>query len=121
MGNFTFKILLLLPLYVLLGEILIHLYYKYFDFSFVVQVLLFLLWGVEVWWVLKTKKLPIPVLVSGFVVFYLAYIIDSSPSSKTYLGALWTVLYPYLLREYYLKSLNDDTAGTHEAGFSGGS
>ncbi len=115
MGNFTFKVLLLLPLYVLLGEILIHIYCGCFDFSFVVQVLLLLLWSMEVWWVLKTREMPLPVLASAFVVFYLAYIIDDPPSFRVYVSALWTALYPYLLREYYLKSLKENTTSTQEA------
>ena len=121
MDNFTFKLLLLLPLYVLLGEVLIHIYCKYFDFSFVVQVLLLLLWSVEVWWVLKTGDMPLPVLVSAFVVFYLAYVVDSPPNLRVYVGnALWIALYTYLLRRYYLRSLNNASANTQETSFSDG-
>ncbi len=116
--NFTFKLLLLLPLLLLLWDTFVNVYYRYFDFSFVVQVLLFLLWGVEVWWVLKTRNMPLPVLVSAFVVIYLGFVIDKPLEFKSYVSnILWAALYTYLLRAYYLKSLKENTDGTREAGF----
>jgi len=116
MNNFVFKVLLSLPLYILLGEVLIHVYYLYFDFSFVVQVSLLLLWGVEVWWILKNGTLPLPVLVvSAFVVFYLGLAVDSPIKLSVYVdNALWAVLYAYILVGYYRKSLKGNTASTEE-------
>jgi hypothetical protein len=105
-----------------LGEVLIHVYYLYFDFSFVVQVSLLLLWGVEVWWILKNGTLPLPVLVvSAFVVIYLGFAVDNPPKLRAYLSdALWAALYTYLLVGYYRKSLKGNTPGTGKASFSGG-
>ncbi len=120
--NFTFKLLLSLPLLLLLWETFVNIYYWYFDFSFVVQVLLLLLWSVEVWWILENGTMPLPVfLVSAFVVIYLGFAVDNPPKLSTYFSdALWAALYTYLLRRYYLRSLNNASANTQETSFSDG-
>jgi len=122
MSNFTFKLLLSLPLLLLLWETFVNIYYMYFDFSFIVQVLLVLLWSVEMWWVLKTGDMPLPVIVTAFVVTYIGFIVDSPLRLRVYVGnALWAVLYTYLLRGYHLRSSkNERTANTQETSFSSG-
>ncbi|WP_456367208.1 hypothetical protein [Thermococcus sp.] len=102
--NFMFTILLLLPLALLLFEALLNAYcWSYCGIlkpSLFIQLSLALLWSVEVWWVLSTKKLPTPVLVSSFFVFYLAYVVDNPPKLSTYLSnILWAMLYTYALKK----------------------
>ncbi|NJF25574.1 hypothetical protein [Thermococcus sp. Bubb.Bath] len=121
MSNFIFKLLLSLPLLLLLWETFVNIYYWYFNFSFIIKVLLLLLWSVEVWWVLKAKNMPLPVLASAFVIIYIGFVIDKPLEFKSYASnILWATLYTYLLREYYLKSLKEDSNGTREASFSSG-
>ena len=122
MDNFIFKLLLSLPLLLLLWDTFVNIYYWYFDFSFVVQVSLLLLWSVEVWWILKNGTLPLPVLVvSAFVVIYLGFAVDNPPKLRAYLSdALWAALYTYLLVGYYRKSLKGNTPSTREVSFSEG-
>lgn len=71
---------------------------------------------------LKTGDMPLPVfLVSAFVVIYLGFAVDNPPKLSAYFSdALWAALYTYILRGYYLKSLNERTANTQETGFSSG-
>ena len=111
MGNITFKVLLVLPLYLLSMEALIHIYAQSFDFSFVVILLMLLLWSVEVWWIFKngSEAMPLPVLlVSAFVAFYLSYVFDKPLTLSVYgKNALWAFLYTCILREEYLKSLKE--------------
>ena len=118
--NFTFKLLLSLPLLLLLWDTFVNVYYWYFDFSFVVQVSLFLLWSVEVWWILKNGTMSLPVfLVSAFIVIYLGFAVGNPPKLSAYLSdALWAVIYTYVLKEEYLRSLKENITSTHEAGFS---
>ncbi|WP_297437444.1 hypothetical protein [Thermococcus sp.] len=122
MDNFVFKVLLSLPLLLLLWDALVNIYYWYFDFSFVVQVSLLLLWGVEVWWVLKNSTIPLPVLiVSAFVVVYIAFVVDNPPKLNAYFSdALWAVLYTYLLGNYYQKSLKGNASSMGEVRLSDG-
>jgi len=87
MGNITFKVLLVLPLYLLSMEALIHIYAQSFDFSFVVILLMLLPWSVEVWWIFKngSEAMPLPVLlVSAFVAFYLSYVVDKPLTLSVY-------------------------------------
>ena len=120
--DFTFKLLLSLPILLLLWDIFVNIYYWYFDFSFVVQVSLLLLWGVEGWWITKNGTMPFPVLlVSAFVVIYLGFAVDNPPKLGAYLSdALWAVLYTYLLGNYYQKSLRGNASSTGEVRFSDG-
>jgi len=122
MGDFTFKLLLSLPLLLLLWDTSVNVYYWYFDFSFVLQVSLLLLWGVEMWWVLKTGNMSLPVfLVSAFVVIYLGFAVDNPPKLSDYLSdVLWAALYTCLLGEYYLKLSKRDSANMQEINFSEG-
>ena len=108
--NFTFKLLLSLPLLLLLWDTFINVYYWYFDFSFVVQISLLLLWGVEVWWLLKNGVMPLQViLTSAFVVIYLGFAVDNPPKLSAYLSdALWALLYTYVLGDCYQKSLKEE-------------
>ena len=118
--NFTFKLVMSLPLLLLLWDTFVNVYYWYFDLSFVVQVSLFLLWGVEVWWILENGTIPLPVfLVSAFVVIYLGFAVDNPPKISAYVSdALWALLYTYAVREGYLRSLEENTSSTQEASFS---
>lgn len=120
MDNFVFKLLLSLPLLLLLWDTFVNVYYWYFDFSFVVQVSLLLLWGVEAWWVIKNGTMPLPVLlVSAFVVIYLGFVVDNPPKLRAYLSdALWAVFYTYFFGEYYKKSLEENTSSRGEARLS---
>jgi hypothetical protein len=113
MGDFTFKLLLYLPGLLLLWESFVNIYYWYFNFSFVLQVSLLLLWGVTVRWVLKTRQMPAPVVASAFVVMYLSLVVDGiNPTLRTYLdNALWAGAYAYLLRAYHLKSGREQVQG----------
>lgn len=118
--NFTFKLLLSLPLLLLLWDTFVNVYYWYFDFSFVVQISLLLLWSVEVLWILKNGTMPVPVLLtSAFVVIYLGFTVDNPPKLSAYLSdALWAVLYTYLLGSVYRKSLKKNTTDTEVINFS---
>lgn len=109
MGN-IFKLLLSLPLLLLLWESFANIYYWYFDFSFALQVSLLLLWSVIIWWVIKTKEMPLPIVASAFVVVYLSFVVGSIDLSlRTYLeNALWAGAYTYLLRSYYMKWAKDN-------------
>jgi len=120
MNDFTFKLLLSIPLYILLAEVLIHIYYLYFDFSFVVQLSLLLLWSVEVWWVLKKGIMPLPVLLaSAFVVFYLGLVVDSPLKLSVYVNnALWAILYTYVLGDCYRRLLNKNATAIQGDSFS---
>ena len=109
MGNITFKVLLVLPLYLLSMEALLHIYAPSFDFSFVVIVLMLLLWSVEVWWIFEngSEAMPLPVLlVSAFAVIYLSFVVDEPLKLSVYgKNALWAFLYAYAIRNGYLRSL----------------
>ncbi|AHL23453.1 hypothetical protein [Thermococcus nautili] len=120
MGNLTFKVLLLLPLYLLSMEALIHIYAQSFDFSFVVILLMLLLWSVEVWWIFKngSEAMPLSVLlVSAFVAFYLSYVVDKPLKLSVYgKNALWAFLYAYAIRDGYLRSLKEAGENASMAG-----
>ena len=118
--NFTFKLLLSLPLLLLLWDTFVNIYYWYFDFSFVVQISLLLLWSMEMWWLFKNGTVPPPVLLtSAFVVIYLGFAVDNPPKLGAYLSdALWALLYTYVLGDCYKKLSKKTTASTQEASFS---
>lgn len=118
MGSFTFKVLLLLPLLLLSWESFVNIYYWHFDFSFVLQVSLLLLWSFTVWWVLKTRQMPAPVVASAFVIMYLALVVDSmSPGIGTYFdNIIWAGAYAYLLRSYYMEWARGGVSGGDERG-----
>ena len=118
--NFTFKLILSLPLLLLLWHTFVNVYYWCFDLSFVIQVSLALLWGVEVWWILKNGTMPLSVfLVSAFIVIYLGFAVDNPPKLSAYLSdVLWAMLYTYVLKEEYLRSLKENITSTREVSFS---
>ena len=122
MGNITFKVLLVLPLYLLSMGALIHIYAQSFDFSFVVILLMLLLWSVEVWWIFKngSATMPLPVLlVSAFSVIYISFVVDEPLKLSVYgKNTLWALLYTYAVRVGYLRSLEDNISSTQEASFS---